>query len=90
LAAFLRLQKKIATPANASRTNGIATPAPIAAALNFLLGGSSSALAGTEVEVLSSAGRDLVVAAVTDVDNDDEEIMVDARVNASEMTVMVE
>jgi hypothetical protein len=91
LAAFLRLQKKNATPANTSRTSGIATPAPIAAAFDFFFGCSSSVLAGAEVEALAAAGRDVVVvAAVADVNNDDEEMMVDARVKASEMTVIVE
>lgn len=88
LAAFLRLQKKNAMPASASRTSGIATPAPIAAAFDFFFGCSSSVLAGDEVEALAAAGRDVVAATVADLD--DEERTVDVRVKASEMIVMVE
>jgi hypothetical protein len=90
LAAFLRLQEKNPTPASASRISGIATPAAIAAAFDFFFGCSSSAFAGAEVEALAAAGRDVVVAAAADVNDDDEEMIVDVRVKASEMTVMVE
>jgi len=86
----LRLQKKNATPASASRTSGTATPAPMAAVFDFFFGCSSSALAGGEVEALLAAvvDVDVIVAAVVDVD--DEDRTVDVRVNASDIMVMVE
>lgn len=83
--AFLRLQKKNATPASASSTKGIATPAPIAAEFDFFFG-VSSATAGGEVDALA-AGTEVVAAAV-DVDVDD--AIVDDAVNASPIIVIVE
>ena len=88
LVAFLRLQKKNATPARASRTSGTATPAPMAAAFDFFFGCSSSAFAGGEVETLEVAGGDVVVAGVVGVD--EEESTVEVRVKASDIMVIVE